>query len=206
MKPFKRRIFLLLGFLLISQFMGTILLAQTNKYEAKVIKEGITATFNELIQMWKEELYFEMYEFGQMKSKGTLSKVEFAQRMVDLKWKPTVTETKIENIQIIYRNFTAINCVMEFENKVNLNQKVTKRMNFPTILEKGKWKFDLLQIIRVTFSGKEYVPSAPKEKKVIKPDEKKETTSEVKENEPTGTEAETQPTAEEGAQPEAGSQ
>ena len=143
-------------------------MAQINKYERKEIRESILETFNELNQMWKEELYFEMYDFGQTKSKRILSKAEFAQRMVSLKWKPALTEIKLETVQIIYRNFAAVHCIIEFENKVNLTQKVIKRMIFPTILEERKWKFDLLQIIRIPFSGKQYAPDKSTEKEKVK--------------------------------------
>ena len=146
-------------------FAGMSATARMNKYETKVLKESISERFSQLIQMWKEELYFEMYDFGQVRSRAILSKAEFAQRMVDLQWKPALTEIKLETIRILYRNFVAVHCIIEFENKVNLAQKVTKRMIFPTILEKNGWKFDLLQFIRIPFGGTEYIQNGQSEEK-----------------------------------------
>ena len=154
--------FLLLGILLTMALNSVD--AYPNKYEIKVIKEKIETSFSNLFQMWKEELYFEMYDHGQKKSRTIIAKPEFAQRMVELKWKPTLKPIKIENIDIIYRNFAAIKCLIEFENKINRTQIVVKEIIFPAILEDINWKFDLIQLIRSPFIGKYYEPPPPKPK------------------------------------------
>ena len=122
--------------------------------------------------MWKEELYFEMYDFGQNESKLIITKSEFAQRMVDLKWKPSLKPIEIVETKIIYRNFGSIKCMVEFENKVNQTQKVVKEVIFPVILQDINWRFNLIQLIRSPFVGKFYTPPPPKPKKQ---EEKKET-------------------------------
>ena len=160
----KRKAVILFAIVLLLAHAGGVAATQINKYETKVIEEGIQKTFDELIQMWKEELYFEMYGFGQAKSRQILSKEEFAQRMVELKWKPALEGVRMDGIRIVYRNFVAVHCFIEFENKVNPTRKVTKRLIFPAILEKRNWKFNLLQIIRVPFGGEEYTPKEPTEK------------------------------------------
>ncbi len=139
--------------------------AYPNKYELKVIREKIEASFVGLFQMWKEELYFEMYDHGQKKSKTIIEKSEFAQRMVELKWKPTLKPIQIQDIEIIYRNFAAIKCLIEFENKINQTQTVKKQIIFPAILENINWKFDLIQLIRSPYVGKYYVPPSPEPEK-----------------------------------------
>ena len=163
---FKKTFFLLLGILLAMAWSSVS--AYPNKYETKVIIEKIEISFNNLFQMWKEELYFEMYDHGQKKSKAIIAKPEFAQRMVELKWKPTLKPIKIENIDIIYRNFATIKCLIEFENKINQTQIVVKEIIFPAILEDINWKFDLIQLIRSPFIGKYYVPPPPKPKEAKK--------------------------------------
>ena len=152
--------------LLLLSFLPMTAFCALNSFELKVIKRGVKASFNLLIDTWQEELYFEMYDLGQKKSKRELSKSEFAQRMVDLKWKPSLKPIIIEKIHVIYRNFVAIYYIQEFENKVNSLQVIRKRMVLPMILEKEKWRFDLTQLINIPFEGK-FVDSdeKPKEKK-----------------------------------------
>lgn len=139
--------------------------AEFNKHEIKIITEAIKTEFDLLIDSWNEELYFEMYDFGQRASQKRLSRGEFAQRMVELKWKPSLKEIKIDEIKILYMNFAVICFWQEFENKVNSLQKVEKYLIFPTILESDKWKFDLTQLIRIPYEGKfkEYQPEKKKE-------------------------------------------
>ena len=165
---FKKIRLLLLGISVMIAF--STVSAYPNKYELNVIKENIEISFVSLFQMWKEELYFEMYDHGQKKSKTIIGKAEFAQRMVELKWKPTLKPIQIQNIEIIYRNFAAIKCLIEFENKINETQTVKKQIIFPTILENINWKFDLIQLIRSPYAGKYYVPPPPPKTKKVEPE------------------------------------
>ena len=128
--------------------------AAPNYYEVRIVKAEVRAAFENFLSMWKEELYFDMYDHGQIYSRRLMGKSEFAQRMVDLPWKPSQKDLVIEEISVDYRSFTMIQCVVEMENKTNPSRKVEKRYYFHVILEKGKWKFDLGQVIRVPFVGK----------------------------------------------------
>ena len=139
------------------------LFAAFNKYETKVITEEIEEAFKLLIDTWNEELYFEMYDFGQRDSQQRLTRGEFAQRMVELKWKPTLAPIKIDRIEILYLNYAVIYFWQEFENKVNVLEKVKKYLVFPVILENNRWKFDLTQLIRIPYEGKFKQPQPPKQ-------------------------------------------
>jgi hypothetical protein len=138
--------------------------AQPNNYEAQLIKEKILNDFHILIDTWKEELYFEMYQLGDSRSKSILSQGEFAQRMVDLQWKPSLDALKNVNVQIIYRNLSAIHFDQQFENKVNLTQTLWKRMIFSTVLESKTWKFDLKQLINIPYEGRLIDPAEEQKK------------------------------------------
>lgn len=144
--------------------------AAFNKHEIKVITEAIEESFRLLIDTWNEELYFEMYDFGQKSSQKRLSRGEFAQRMVDLKWKPTLKPIKIDRIDILYHNYAVIYFWQEFENKVNTLNKIEKYMIFPVILETNKWNFDLTQLIRIPYEGKFQKPESDTQQN--KPEEK----------------------------------
>jgi len=146
----KAKVFVLLLLLLLPR-LGQ---AAPNYYEVNIIKKQVEKSFFNFLDMWKEELYFDMYELGQKNSQTRLSKSEFAQRMVDLPWKPSLTKPRISTIEVDYRNFTLIHCVLEMENKINSYRKVLKKYTFHVILEKGGWKFDLTQVIKVPFIGK----------------------------------------------------
>jgi hypothetical protein len=141
--------------------------AQTNHYESLLIQEKILNDFHILVDTWTEELYFEMYQLGDMRSKGVLSQAEFAQRMVDLQWKPTLNPLKNEKVTIVYRNFASIQFDQQFENKVNQTQKIWKRMVFSSVLENKTWKFDLKQLINIPYEGQITDPIA-EEKRVEK--------------------------------------
>ncbi len=138
--------------------------AQQNYYESLVIKEKILNDFQILIDTWTEELYFEMYQLGDIGSKGILSQGEFAQRMVDLNWKPTLSPLQNEKVTIIYRNFASIEFDQQFENKVNQTQTIWKRMIFSTVLENKTWKFDLKQLINIPYEGKIVDPEKERKK------------------------------------------
>ncbi len=154
-RPLPNKLFALLLFLLLASSLSPKKLeAKPNYYEVRIVKAEVKKSFENFISMWKEELYFDMYDHGQIYSRRLMGKSEFAQRMVDLPWKPGVKKMTIEEIEVDYRSFTMVRCVLEMENKTNPSRKVEKRYYFHVILEKGKWKFDLGQIIRVPFVGK----------------------------------------------------
>ena len=148
-----------------------------NKYELAIIEENVRSSFQTLMQIWKEELYFEMYDFGQRQTKKVLKKAEFVQRMVDLKWKPAIEEEKIQKVHIIYRNFGAIHAIIKFQNKINSSYTIKKRVVFPIIMEKNIWKYDLTQLIRIPYIGK--IPSKKPDPKPAPEKEKKEETAPV---------------------------
>ncbi len=165
---------LILAFVIYGAISPAECQAGINTYETKVINKQITASFHLLIDNWNEELYFDMYDFGQRNSKKQLTRAEFAQRMVDLKWKPTLKKVKISRIKILYRNYAVIYFIQEFENKVNAAQRIEKEMIFPTLLEKKDWKFDLTQLINIPYEGK-FLKEVIKEKEVAKPKEEEKT-------------------------------
>lgn len=161
---------------------GFALAKEPNPYEVERIQEQITSSFKDLMEIWREELYFEMYEKGQQRSKVILQKGDFAQRMVDLKWKPRLEGEKIEEIKVIYRNFARLTCTIPFIHKINQKRFLTKRFTLQLILEKGQWKYDLKTFIRAPFSGQFVSLEAPKQEP--KEPEKTEVTPDPQEKAP----------------------
>ncbi len=144
----------IMGFWVLILFTPAPSQAHLNNYEIKVINDQIQKAFDLLIDTWNEELYFEMYDLGQYNSKKRLTRSEFSQRMVELKWKPSLKPINIDKIDILYRNFAIIYFVQEFENKVNSLNTVEKSMTFPVVLEGEYWRFDLTQLISIPYEGK----------------------------------------------------
>jgi len=128
--------------------------AGPNAYEMRIIRKDILKAYNQLTDMWKEELYFDMYELGQRASRIKLSKGEFAQRMVDLAWKPSNQIEEIKDVKILYRNYATVHVRMQFENKVNPTRVLLKDVIFTAILEGKGWAFDLTKLIRTPYDGK----------------------------------------------------
>jgi len=152
--------------------------SRPNFYETREIKKKIVEHFNELIDIWSEELYFEMYQYGTTRSRKRLNKIEFVQRLVDLHWKPSLKPIKDVEIKILYRNVAIIEFTQEFVNKFDQTRTVEKRMIFPTIMEGANWKFDLTQLINIPYEGR--IPEEkPKKVKVEVKEAPKEATSDA---------------------------
>lgn len=133
---------------------------EVNRYEQELIHKHIVNNLKQMVQLWQEELYFELYDHGQQQSQTVLKKGEFAQRMVDLRWRPKVQseKTKIEEIKIFHRTYAAVIVSVHFQNKLNPDDSFVKKMIYPVVLEyendkkkEKEWKFDLLQLIKTPF-------------------------------------------------------
>jgi len=142
-----------LFFVLCMLLGGTLASADPNPYETRILKKQIMVSYTTLMDMWHEELYFDMYNLGQHASRKKLAKGEFAQRMVDLAWKPSLNPEEMRKMDILYRNFANLHVRVEFENKIDPTRKLLKDMVFTAILENKHWKFDLTQLIRIPYNG-----------------------------------------------------
>jgi len=120
--------------------------------ELKFIENQARSTFVQFLQLWKEERFFEMYEFGKIRSKEQLSLEEYATRMVELDWIPEglAKDTPIE-VNFHFRTMLYLNVSITFRHKNSPELQFTKQQPFLLIWEKDQWRFDLLQLIRSPF-------------------------------------------------------
>ena len=112
--------------------------------------------FESFLQLWQEERYFEMYDFGKKQSRGQLSLEEFATRMVELDWVPVgLSPEEPSEISFRYRTLLYMNANIIFRHKSYYDLQFTKPQSFLLQKEEGSWRFDLIQMIRSPF----YSPS-----------------------------------------------
>ena len=125
---------------------------QPTPAELEAIQKETMHVFQDFLQLWKEERYFELYKYGKQQSTNQITIEEFATRMVELDWVPVglLTEKKSE-ISYRYRTLLYVNTAIVFRHKSNLDLQFTKQQSFLLLKESGKWRFDLLQMIRSPF-------------------------------------------------------
>ena len=154
----KNKLFTLLFlFCVLSLFVAVhgAIARQPTPFELEAIRKETRVVFLNYLQLWQEERYFELYKFGKKHSTDQISIEEFATRMIELDWVPAGLKTGKEP-EISYRYLTLlyVNAAIVFRHKSILDLQFTKQQSFLLLKEGGKWRFDLLQMIRSPF----YIP------------------------------------------------
>jgi len=120
--------------------------------ELEQIRESVSLSFKEFIQLWSEERYFELYELGKKQYREFLTSEEFATRMVRLDWVPQQLNNETPfDVSFRYRTLIYVNAIFEFNHKTNTSLTFKKKQTFLLLWEDGKWRFDLLQMLRSPF-------------------------------------------------------
>ena len=137
--------------IILSGFSNTFA-RQPTPAELEAIRNETKIVFQNFLQLWQEERYFELYEYGKRHSKNQLSIEEFATRMVELDWVPVglLTDNNPE-VNYRYRTLLYVNAEILFRHKSFMDLQFSKKQSFLLLKEKGKWRFDLLQMIRSPF-------------------------------------------------------
>ena len=122
---------------------------QPTPAELEVISKETKIVFQNFLQLWQEERYFELYEYGKRHSKNQLTIEEFATRMVELDWVPVdlLPENNPE-VNYRYRTLLYVDVAILFRHKSFIDLQFSKQQSFLLLKEEGKWRFDLLQMIR----------------------------------------------------------
>ncbi|MGK0290355.1 MAG: hypothetical protein ACI86H_001813 [bacterium] len=149
MKVVQKIIFLFLVFL----FLSNQGFAEGNRFERENLKKQAKWAFKNLLQHWQERKFFELYDKGTTTSQKLINKVDFANRMLKISWKPTIDpdKIKIQKIQILYRSYILLTCKITYEHAINSERTVTKVESFPIIFENNEWRFNLKQLIQVPY-------------------------------------------------------
>ena len=155
-KIFEQNVFsrLIIFFCLLSIILGLsdAIARQPTPAELQAIHKETKIVFQDFLQLWQEERYFELYEYGKRHSRNQLSIEDFATRMVELDWVPVgFLPDKNPEVNYRYRTLLYVDVAILFRHKSFMDLQFSKQQSFLLLKEKGKWRFDLLQMIRSPF-------------------------------------------------------
>ena len=146
------RVTIFLCFLTIISSLSSALARQPTPIELDAIRKETKLVFQNFLQLWQEERYFELYEYGKRHSKIQLTIEEFATRMVELDWVPvSLLPDNNPIINYRYRTLLYVDAAILFRHKSYIDLQFSKQQSFLLLKEKGEWRFDLLQMIRSPF-------------------------------------------------------
>ena len=141
--------FLVPGLLLGLFWIQPISARQPTPAELESIQMETETVFENFLQLWQEERYFEMYEHGKRQSRAQLTMEEYATRMVELDWVPVGLEPKIPvEIDYQFRTMLYVNVTVLFQHKNYYDLRFPRKQSFLLIWEDNGWRLDLLQMIR----------------------------------------------------------
>ena len=141
--------FLMPGLLLGLVWIQPLSARQPTPAELESIRMETKIVFENFLQLWQEERYFEMYNYGRNQSRKQVSLEEFATRMVELDWVPVGLETEIPvEIDYQFRTMLYVNATVLFQHKNYYDLRFPRKQSFLLIWEDNAWRLDLLQMIR----------------------------------------------------------
>ena len=125
---------------------------QPTTTELEAIHKETNIVFQNFLQLWQEERYFELYEYGKRHSRNQLTIEEFATRMVELDWVPVgFLPDNNPEVNYRYRTLLYVDVAILFRHKSFMDLQFSKEQSYLLLKEEGKWLFDLLQMIRSPF-------------------------------------------------------
>ena len=137
---------------ILSYLVPSIAFAEPNALEVEHLQKQVRKAFLSFIQLWQEERYFELYDLGPVQSQEQVSPEDFATRMVESDWVPTgLVDSEPLEIDFRFRTFIYVKATIAFKKKSNAQIRFKKRQTFLLLLENGKWRINLLQMIRSPF-------------------------------------------------------
>lgn len=127
--------------------------ADPNRFEQHRIEAAAQEAFKAVLGLWREEVYFEMYETGMSTSKTRISQEDFARRMVELEWVPLeAPNPKFMSTEFHFRTVVYVSARLKFRNKFNPDLIYEKLQRMLLLKEEGQWRVDLVQLVRAPFS------------------------------------------------------
>ena len=150
-KAWRARLVLLLVGLALG--VGPAWASQPNTFEQQAIETQVLQSFQRIYTLWREELYFELYDMGMQSTQGRLEKADFAQRMVETTWVPVGNlNPRYFVLDFRFRTLVYLTARITYANKYIPEQTIVLDQVWLMMLEDGVWKIDLVQVLRSPFS------------------------------------------------------
>ncbi len=127
--------------------------AEANAFEKQNVEADAVRAFRAIMTLWQEELYFELYDHGNEATKARITKEEFADRMVRLSWVPQgKLNPEFLKPRFRFRTMVYITARVRYRHKFKPEAGFFKNQTFLLLQEEGRWRIDLIQIIRAPFA------------------------------------------------------
>ncbi len=128
---------------------GGTLRADAGAFEQRKIAAQAQEAFIHIINLWREEVYFELYDSGMETSKARISREEFARRMVQLDWIPQGDlNPKFLKAEYRFRTVVYVSARITYRNKFDAAAPFARDQTMLMLEENGAWHIDLIQLIR----------------------------------------------------------
>jgi len=128
--------------------------AAPNRFEQQKIEAQALDAFKRILGLWREEVYFELYDQGMEASKARITRENFAQRMVQLEWLPQgEPNPRYLSADYRFRTMAYVKVRMLYRNKFNPSQQFNKDQTFLLLQENGTWRIDLVDLIRSPYGS-----------------------------------------------------
>jgi len=123
--------------------------ADPGPQEQHKIESQAVEAFRRIMTLWREEVYFELYDQGTAASRARITREDFAQRMVQLDWLPSgEINPRFLKPEYRFRTMVYMQARIPYKNKFNAGDPFAKDQTVQLLLEDGQWRIDLIQLIR----------------------------------------------------------
>ena len=126
---------------------------EPTRFEMREVEAQALEAFRNIMGLWQEELYFELYDHGMEATKSRIKLENFAQRMVELSWVlQGELNPKFLKSRFRFRTMVYVSARVQYRHKFNPDRNFFKDHIFLLLEEKGSWRVDLIQLVRAPFA------------------------------------------------------
>jgi len=128
--------------------------AEPNAFEQERLQAEALESFQRTLRLWREELYFELYDRGMQSTRRRVGREAFAQRMVELRWVPAgELNPRHTSTTFKFRSMVYVTARITYRSKFNPDDTFDKRQTFLLLREDEAWHVDLIELLRAPYKG-----------------------------------------------------
>lgn len=132
---------------------GVTARAEPNTFEQQRIEQSALEALGRMLDLWREEVYFELYDFGTEDSRARLTREAFAQRMVELDWVPAAPPNPRHVMaHFRFRTMVYVDVRVPYRSKFDPDNRFTQQQTLLLLQEGGEWKVDLVRLVRAPYT------------------------------------------------------